>query len=82
MRRWLVVTLLVLGASAFAATPGKLLIWCDDTRAPVFEEAAKAYTEATGIVVEVVEVPLRGDQGAIHHRCTGGRRSRFHHRAP
>ena len=44
--------------AAFAATPGKILIWADDTRAPVFREIGKTYTEKTGIPVEVVEIPF------------------------
>ena len=58
MRKYLValIGVLALEALAFAAEPGKILIWADDTRAPVFEEIGKSYTEATGIPVEVVEV--------------------------
>ena len=52
------LVLVISGVLGLATEPGKILIWADDTRAPVFEEAAKAYTEATGIPVEVVEVPF------------------------
>lgn len=56
MRKLWFVALLALGVAAIAAEPGKILIWADDTRTPVFKEIGKAYTEATGIPVEVVEV--------------------------
>lgn len=56
MRKLVLVGLFLVAGLAFAATPGKILIWADDTRAPVFREIGKAYTEATGIPVEVVEI--------------------------
>ncbi|MCD5408769.1 extracellular solute-binding protein [Candidatus Bipolaricaulota bacterium] len=58
MRKFLAVTLavLALGLLGLAAEPGKIIIWADDTRAPVFEQIGAAYTEATGIPVEVIEV--------------------------
>ena len=59
MRKLVVlVGLFLVGGLAFAATPGKLLIWADETRAPVFREVGEAYTEKTGIPVEVVEIPF------------------------
>ncbi|MGC8963645.1 MAG: sugar ABC transporter substrate-binding protein [Candidatus Bipolaricaulaceae bacterium] len=58
MRKLVLVGLLVLGVTAFAAAPGKILIWADDTRAPVFREIGAEYTKATGIPVEVVEIPF------------------------
>jgi maltose-binding protein MalE len=58
MKKFVLLALVVLGVAAFAATPGKILIWADDTRAPVFREIGKAYTEKTGIPVEVVEIPF------------------------
>ena len=36
MKKFVLLALVVLGVAAFAATPGKILIWADDTRAPVF----------------------------------------------
>jgi len=73
MRRlMLAVALLVLGASAFAAEPGKILIWADDTRAPVFEALGKAYTEATGIPVEVVEVGFNEIRGQFTTAAPAG----------
>jgi maltose-binding protein MalE len=56
MRKWVLVGLFLVAGLAFAATPGKILIWADDTRAPVFREIGKAYTEKTGIPIEVVEI--------------------------
>jgi maltose/maltodextrin transport system substrate-binding protein len=58
MKKFVLLVLVVLGVAAFAATPGKILIWADDTRAPVFREIGKTYTEKTGIPVEVVEIPF------------------------
>ncbi len=58
MRKFVLATLLVLGVAALAAEPGKILIWADDTRAPVFREIGAEYTKATGIPVEVVEIPF------------------------
>jgi maltose-binding protein MalE len=58
MKKFVLLALVVLGVAAFAATPGKILIWADDTRAPVFREIGKTYTEKTGIPVEVVEIPF------------------------
>lgn len=58
MRKLVLVVLAALGFWALAAEPGKILIWADDTRAPVFREIGEAYTKATGIPVEVVEIPF------------------------
>ncbi len=63
---------LALGALAFAAEPGKIIIWADDTRAPVFEELGKAYTEATGIPVEVVEVGFNEIRGQFTTAAPAG----------
>ncbi|HYN33706.1 MAG TPA: maltose ABC transporter substrate-binding protein, partial [Ilumatobacteraceae bacterium] len=35
-----------------------LVIWADDTRAPVLEPIAAAFSEAEGVTVQVVEVPF------------------------
>ncbi len=35
-----------------------LVIWADDTRAPVLEPIAQAFSDAEGVTVEVVEVPF------------------------
>jgi maltose-binding protein MalE len=56
MKKYALVALAVLGVAAFAAEPGKILIWADDTRAPVFRDIGAAYTKVTGIPVEVVEL--------------------------
>lgn len=66
MRKFLLVVLAVLGVGALAAEPGKILIWADDTRAPVFRTIGEAYTKATGIPVEVVETPF----GSIRDQFT------------
>ncbi|MCS7217313.1 MAG: maltose ABC transporter substrate-binding protein [Candidatus Bipolaricaulota bacterium] len=58
MKRLVLVLWAVLGLAAFAAQPGKILIWADDTRAPVFREIGAQYTKITGIPVEVVEIPF------------------------
>lgn len=58
MKRLVLVLWAVLGLTAFAAQPGKILIWADDTRAPVFREIGAQYTKITGIPVEVVEIPF------------------------
>ena len=34
------------------------VIWADDTRAPVLEPIAEAFSEAEGVTVQVVEVPF------------------------
>jgi len=67
MRKFLVVLLgLVLLTGVFAipqAQQAKLLIWADDTRAPVLRDVGADYTAATGVEVEVVEIAfgdLRG----------------------
>lgn len=58
MRKFVLVLLAAFGVLAFAAQPGKILIWADDTRAPVFREIGAEYTKITGIPVEVVEIPF------------------------
>ncbi len=50
------VTGLFLAVSASEA--GKLIIWADDTRTPIFREIGEAYTASTGILVEVVEMSM------------------------
>lgn len=47
---------LTLGAGAMASQPGRLLIWADDTRAPIMEELGKAFAEEFGVPVEVTEM--------------------------
>ncbi len=58
MKRLVLALLAAFGVLAFAAQPGKILIWADDTRAPVFREIGAEYTKITGIPVEVVEIPF------------------------
>ncbi|NWF69424.1 MAG: maltose ABC transporter substrate-binding protein [Chloroflexi bacterium] len=45
-----------LSVSFVSAQDEALVIWADDTRAPVLEEVAAAFTEEFGIPVEVVQV--------------------------
>lgn len=67
MRKFLVAVLgLVLVLGIFAAPQAqqaKLLIWADDTRAPVLREVGAAYTKATGVGVEVVEIAFADLRG-------------------
>jgi maltose-binding protein MalE len=60
MRKFEIVVLAVLvtGILGLATEPGKLIIWADDTRTPIFRELGEAYSKATGIPVEVVEMPM------------------------
>lgn len=63
MRRFLVFSLCVamlvgVFGTLKAAEEGKLIIWADDTRTPIFQQLGEAYTAATGIPVEVVEMPM------------------------
>lgn len=56
---WLLITVVVCIAMvgvAFASTPGELLIWADDTRAPVMEELGQLFFEEFGVPVKVQEL--------------------------
>lgn len=46
---------LTVGLVAFAQAP-KLVIWADDTRAPVLRDIAGEFAATTGVEVEVVEI--------------------------
>lgn len=48
--------LLVAGLAATASVAGKLLIWADDTRAPIMQEVATQFTAAYGVEVEIQQV--------------------------
>ncbi len=48
--------MLVAGLAVTASEAGKLLIWADDTRAPIMLNVAEDFTEAYGVQVEVQEV--------------------------
>ncbi|MGQ9700452.1 MAG: sugar ABC transporter substrate-binding protein [Candidatus Bipolaricaulaceae bacterium] len=63
MRKLVLVGLFLVAGLAFAAEPGKILIWADDTRTPIFRAVGEEYTKATGIPVEVVEVPFGDIRG-------------------
>lgn len=55
----LVTVLMFISATTLLATEeGKLIIWADDTRAPIFKEIAKSYSEFTGIEVDVFEMTM------------------------
>lgn len=58
MKKLVLALLAGVAVWAWAAQPGKILIWADDTRAPVFREIGAEYTKITGIPVEVVEIPF------------------------
>ncbi|MBC7099045.1 extracellular solute-binding protein, partial [Candidatus Bipolaricaulota bacterium] len=60
-----VVSVLVLGMLGLASEPGKLIVWCDETRAPALTEAAQKFTVAYGVPVEVVEVPFSDIRGNL-----------------
>lgn len=74
MRKFLAVAaaLTVIGTLGLAAEPGKIIVWADDTRAPVFEAIGQAYTEATGIPVEVVEVGFGDIRGQFTTAAPAG----------
>jgi len=50
---------------ASASEAGKLLIWCDETRAPVLGEAGRDFTTLYGIPVEVQEVGFGDIRGKL-----------------
>ncbi len=50
--------LFLVPAILLATEEGKLIIWADDTRAPIFKEIASSYTEETGIEVDVFEMTM------------------------
>lgn len=56
--RSVLVLALVLAVSgaALAATPGELLIWADDTRAPIMEELGAQFEAEFGVPVKVQEL--------------------------
>lgn len=50
------VLTLALGGAALATTPGELLIWADDTRAPIMEELGAQFEAEFGVPVKVTEL--------------------------
>lgn len=50
------VLTLALGGAALASTPGELLIWADDTRAPVMEDLGRQFEAEFGVPVKVTEL--------------------------
>jgi maltose-binding protein MalE len=59
------VMLMSLVSMASASEAGKLLIWCDETRAPVLGEAGKDFTALYGVPVEVQEVGFGDIRGKL-----------------
>ncbi len=62
MRKLLWVAVAMVGLAAFAQAP-KLVIWADDTRAPVLRDLAVTFKAQTGVAIEVMEIAfdqLRG----------------------
>ena len=51
-----VLAVLLVGLLGLGSEPGKLIIWCDETRAPVMQDLAQQFTEKYGVPVEVQEV--------------------------
>ncbi len=49
-----------------------LLVWVDETRAPVVEAAAERFEAASGIVVEVEVMPFREIRGAVMDAVPAG----------
>lgn len=48
--------ILALSAGAMASTPGRLLIWADETRADAIEDIAAQFSSEFGIAVEIQEL--------------------------
>lgn len=65
MRRIALVVLaaVLMSSVVLGAERGKLTIWADDTRTPVFKAVGDLYTLATGIPVEVVQLSFGDIRG-------------------
>jgi len=57
--------LLVAGLAATASVAGKLLIWADDTRTPIMQQVATAFTAAYGVEVEIQQVGFSDMPGQL-----------------
>jgi len=68
----LVLAVAVVGGLALSAEKGKLTIWADDTRAPVFKAIGDLYTLATGIPVEVVQLSFGDIRGQFSTAAPAG----------
>jgi len=68
----LVLAVAVVGGLALSAEKGKLTIWADDTRAPVFKALGDLYTLATGIPVEVVQLSFGDIRGQFSTAAPAG----------
>ncbi len=59
MKRLVLLSIVIMGLlalSVFAATPGKLLIWADSTRAPILKQLGNEFQSVYGVPVKVVEM--------------------------
>jgi len=68
MKRVLLAVLglmLIAGLAVTASEAGKLLIWADDTRAPIMMNVAKQFTEVYGIEVVVQEIESGETRGQL-----------------
>jgi len=68
MKRLLLAVLgliLIAGLAVTASEAGKLLIWADDTRAPIMMNVAKQFTEVYGIEVVVQEIESGETRGQL-----------------
>lgn len=68
----LLVLAALVGGSALGAEKGKITIWADDTRAPVFQAVGELYTLATGIPVEVVQISFGDIRGQFTTAAPAG----------
>lgn len=59
-------------ASTTTAPPPVLVVWADETRAPVVQEAGEAFTRATGALVEVAIFPFRQIRDEVLARSATG----------
>lgn len=53
---FVLILTLTLGGAVLASTPGELLIWADDTRAPIMEELGAQFEAEFGVPVKVTEL--------------------------
>ncbi|MCX7750931.1 MAG: maltose ABC transporter substrate-binding protein [Candidatus Bipolaricaulota bacterium] len=60
------------GGLALGAEKGKITIWADDTRTPVFQAVGELYTLATGIPVEVVQISFGDIRGQFTTAAPAG----------
>jgi len=51
-----VLPVLLMGMLGLGSVPGKLIVWCDETRAPIMQELAEQFTAKYGVPVEIQEL--------------------------